>query len=201
MDWNIDKSQQGKNVQSSRLFRWVNFSFLSENVSNYHRLWQISPTFPFLKVFMRFFQIFDRLCGLEGWKRSTRKKKCCPVGFSVALISVFEVNMSQITTEFDNKHQIFQFSKTLCIFFKLLTVFMDWNADKSQQGKNVLSSRLFRWVNFIFSSENVSNYHRLWQNSPTFPSLKVFMHFFQIFDRLCGLEVWKRSTRKKSVVQ
>ena len=159
------------------------------------------PNFSISQSFYAFFSNFWQTLWIGRLKKVNKEKKCCPVGFSVALISVFEVNMSQITTEFDKKHKIFQFSKTLCIFFKLLTVFMDWNADKSQQGKNVLSSRLFRWVNFIFLSENVSNYHRLWQNSPTFPFLKVFMRFFQNFDRLCGLEGWKRSTRKENVVQ
>ena len=166
VDWNVDKSQQGKNVQSSRLFRWVNFSFLSENVSNYHRLWQNSQLFHFWKFLCVFFYIFDRVCGLEGWKGQQGKKvlasrlfrcvnfsfwnenvsnynrqkspkypilkdfmqfvsnfrqtlwigtlnkvnkerMCSPVCFSDGLISVFQVKISQITTDYDKIPQLF----------------------------------------------------------------------------------------------
>ena len=58
--------------------------------------------------------------------------------------------MSQINTEIDKKPKIFQFSKILCIFSKFLTDFVNWNVEKGQQGKNVLSSRLFRRVYCCF---------------------------------------------------
>ena len=56
------------------------------------------------------------------------------------------MKMSQIDTETDKKPKYFQFSKIYAFFPKCLTDFVNWNVEKGQQGKNVLSSRLFRKV-------------------------------------------------------
>ena len=50
------------------------------------------------------------------------------------------MKMSQIDTQND-KPKIFKVFKILCIFS---TDFAGWNVEKGQQGKNVLSSMLFR---------------------------------------------------------
>ena len=56
---------------------------------------------------------------------------------------------SQTDTENDKRFYAFSVG--------FLTHFVDWNAERGQKGDNVLSSRLFRKVSCIFSSENVSN--------------------------------------------
>ena len=86
---------------------------------------------------------------------------------------------SQIETENDKNPTIFQISKILCSFFsKFLTDLMDWNVEKGQQGKNVLSTRLFRRVLFSFRFEIVLNYQRKWQKPKKFLIFKVFKHFY-----------------------
>ena len=52
------------------------------------------------------------------------------------------MKMSQFDTKLTKVSEIFQFSKFLRIFPKLLTDFVDWNVEKGQQGKNVKSTRL-----------------------------------------------------------
>ena len=76
-------------------------------------------------------------------KKVNNKKICCPVGFSKELNAVFKVKMSKINTENDKKPKNFQFPKFLCILSKFLSDYVDWNSEKDQQGKTLLSSRLF----------------------------------------------------------
>ena len=65
---------------------------------------------------------------------------------------------SQIDAETDKNPQKFPNSKILCSFSpKLSSDFVDWNTEKNQQGKNVLSCRLFRRLYCSFLNENVSN--------------------------------------------
>ena len=56
-----------------------------------------------------------------------------------------------------NKNQRFPIFQDFMHFFKFLTDFVDWNIKKGQQGKNVLSSKLFRRVSCILNNEIVSN--------------------------------------------
>ena len=84
---NVEKSQQGKKVLSSRLFWCVNFSFLSENVSNYNR--QKSPNYPILKDFMQFVPNFWQTLWIGTLNKVNKERICSPVGFSDALFSVF----------------------------------------------------------------------------------------------------------------
>ena len=62
------------------------------------------------------------------------------------LIAVFQIKVSQIDTENDKKPKTFHFSIFFAIFVKFLTDFVNCNVEKGQQGKNLLSSRLFRKV-------------------------------------------------------
>ena len=68
---------------------------------------------------------------------------------------------TQIDTENDKKPAIFQFSKILCTFFSKFAMnnFVDCHNETGQQGKNMMSSRLFRRVCLlqIFCGENVLN--------------------------------------------
>ena len=82
---------------------------------------------------------------------------CCPLGFSEEMSAVFQMKQAQIDSENDKNPKIFQFAKISCIFPKFLTDFVDWNVEKGQQGKNVLSTRLFRTVYCSFLCENISN--------------------------------------------
>ena len=47
------------------------------------------------------------------------------------------------------KSQIFPIFKILFIFLKILTDFVDWNVEKGQQGKNLLSSVLRKEINAV----------------------------------------------------
>ena len=64
VNWNVEKSQHGTNLLSSRLFQRVNCSF---QVEKYLKLapTQKTQNFPIFKVFMQFLSIFDRQRGLE----------------------------------------------------------------------------------------------------------------------------------------
>ena len=110
------------------------------------------------------------------------------------------MKMSQIDTENDKNSKTFIISKIYALSSKFPTDFVDWNVEKGQQGKNVLSNRLFRRICCTFLSENVSNWHRKWQKSRNFLIVHGFMHFSPLFDSLRQLERWKWSTRKACVV-
>ena len=56
----------------------------------------------------------------------------CPDRFSGVVNAVFYVQMSQIDTENDKKHEVYQFSKFLCVSFQIFV----------HTGKSVLSSGL-----------------------------------------------------------
>ena len=58
--------------------------------------------------------------------------------------------MSQIDTESDKNPKNFQFSKISCNFSKFLTDFANWNVEKGQQGKKVLSSMLRKEISTVF---------------------------------------------------
>ena len=79
----------------------------------------------------------------------------CPVGFSEEIGAVLKCKNLKLTTKV-TKIRKFPFFKTLTHFFpKNLTDFVNWNIEKGQQGKSVLSSMLFRRVYCNFLSENV----------------------------------------------
>ena len=89
--------------------------------------------------------------------------------------------MSQSDTENDKNARNFQFSKILCLFFFLQNFdnFVDWNVEKGQQGKNVLSSR-FSWrVYCSFLSDYVSNWNRKYQITENFLVFKAFIHLLK----------------------
>ena len=71
------------------------------------------------------------------------KKLAGPVVFNEEVFAMFCMKMSQFDTKLTKVSKIFQFSKILCIFSQILTDFVDWNVEKVQQGKNVLSTSLF----------------------------------------------------------
>ena len=106
--------------------------------------------YPILKDFMHFVSKFRQTLWIGTLKKVNKERMCSPVGFSDGLISVFQVKISQIPTDYDKIPQLFQVSKFLCIFFKFLTDFVDWKFGKGQQGKKVLSSGLFRSVFSVF---------------------------------------------------
>ena len=76
-------------------------------------------------------------------KEVNNEKIGCLVGFFKDLYAVFQVKMSQINTENDKKFEFFSFPKFLCFFSTFLKNYVDWNSKKDQQGKVLLSSRLF----------------------------------------------------------
>ena len=56
---------------------------------------------------------------------------------------MFKMKMSQIDSEIDKNLRNFSIFKDIFAFFsKFLTDFVDWNVEKGQQGKNVLSTSL-----------------------------------------------------------
>ena len=81
-------------------------------------------------------------------KRVDKEHVSCPILFYEETIAVFKLNeISQIGTETDKKLRISTFQRFYAVFVKFMTVFVDWNVRKGQQGKNLLSSRLFWMVN------------------------------------------------------
>ena len=58
--------------------------------------------------------------------------------------------MSQIDTENGQKSQKFPIFKDFMHFFQIFTDFANWNVEKGQQGKKVLSSMLRKEINTVF---------------------------------------------------
>ena len=195
VDWKVEKRQQGKicsPVGFSDALILVFYLKMSQTNTEYDKS---SWIFQFAKFYATFFSNFWQTLWIGTLKKVNKERTCSPVGFSDGLISVFQVKISQSTTDYDKIHQIFQVSKFLCIFFKFLTDFVDWNNEKSQQGKNVLSSRLFWCVNFSFLSENVSNYNR--QKSPKISNFQRFYAFcFKFLTDFVNWNIEKGQQRK-----
>ena len=102
---------------------------------------------PRLSIFQSFYAFsvnLLRLHGLECFEGSTRRRFGCPVVVFEEFCAFFKMeNISENdNTENDKNPKIFHFSKILSIFSKFSTDFVNWNIEKGQQGKNVLSSRL-----------------------------------------------------------
>ena len=78
-----------KNVLSSRLFGGVNYSILSDNVSNWHRKWQKPQKFRISKDFIQFLSKISM--GFIDWniEKVNNEKMLYPVGFLEELITVF----------------------------------------------------------------------------------------------------------------
>ena len=126
--------------------------FLNEKVSNRHQKWHKSQSFSSFEDFMHFFQNFDK--DFEDWivKNDQQETNVLGSGLFLRISRRFHVKMSQIDTKNYKKNpKISLFLKTLCIFSKLSTYFVDWNVRKSQQGKIVSSFTLF-WR--IFTEPN-----------------------------------------------
>ena len=62
-----------------------------------------------------------------------------------------------------------------------MTDFVDWNVEKKQQEKSLLSSRLFRELIEVFKFENISKWHQHRQKTQKIPICKVFMQFLSNF--------------------
>ena len=114
-------------------------------------------------------------------KKVNKEKICCTVVFCHELNAVFQVKMFKINTKIDKKPKNFKFPKFLCVFSTFLTVYVDWNNEKDQQEKSVLSNRLFRRVKHCLLSGNISNQHRKSQRTQNFSIFKDFVHFLLTF--------------------
>ena len=81
----------------------------------------------------------------------------CPVGFSEAMMAVFQIKKSQIYTE-KTKFSKFSILQSFFAFFvEVSTDFLDWIVSKIQQGKGWLSSSDSRRDNCNVLNENVTN--------------------------------------------
>ena len=60
------------------------------------------------------------------------------------------MKMSQIDTKNDKTPKFSNFQKSYAFFFKFSTDFVDWNVEKGQEGKTVLSSLLRKEINVVF---------------------------------------------------
>ena len=100
---------------------------------------------------MHFLLKFHRFRGLECFKGSTMKTLVRPVVFNEEIIAMFSMKMSQIENENDKNLGNFSIFKDFMHFFsKFSTDFVDWNVEKGQQGKYVLSSMLRKEINAVF---------------------------------------------------
>ena len=59
----------------------------------------------------------------------------------------------KLAPKMTKKNQIKTFSKLLSNFMRFSTNFVDWNIEKSQQGKILLSSSLSQKMNAVFKNE------------------------------------------------
>ena len=95
----------------------------------------------------------------------------------------------------------FFFQRFYAFNCKFLTDFVNWNVEKGQQVKNVLSSRLFEeFIAGLYVKMSPCNTEKK-QKSKNVLFFNDFMLFPQIFVGLRGLEHRQRSTRKKRNVQ
>ena len=85
--------------------------------------------------------------------------------------------LSQIDTEKVKNPKNFRISKLLFLFSKKLTDFVDWNVEKGQKRKKMLSSRFFRRVYCSFSLVKVSQTENENDKIQKFPTFKNFMRF------------------------
>ena len=177
VDWTTEKGRQGNNVLPSRLFWRVYCTFLSENVSNWHRKWQKTQNFPFFNYFCFFLKVSTNFVDWNVLK--------CQRGndwFSSSLwgrdnCNIRNENVSNWHRKWQ-KSDFFSIFNDFIIFPEFSTDFVDWNVEKCQHGKNVLSSRFFRKVYCSFLSGNVSNWLREWKKSKTFQFSKISFHFY-----------------------
>ena len=73
-------------------------------------------------------------------------------------------------------------------FSSFSTDFVDWNTKKVNNERMCCLKSFFKEINAVFkvkmSKVNTENDKK----HKNFSLSKIFMHFFHIFDRLCGLE-------------
>ena len=154
MDWNVEKGQQVKHLLSSSHYEKF-IAFLEQKMSQIDTENNKNPKFSNIKDFMKFFSTFST--DFVGWnvEKGQQGKLCCPVGSSEAVFSFLSENVSNWHRK---TSQTFPISKDFMQFFpKTFDGLCGLEHWQSQQGKNVLSSMLFRRVNCSFFSENVSN--------------------------------------------
>ena len=65
----------------------------------------------------------------------------------------------------------------MLVLSKLSTDFVDWNNDKGQQRKNVLSSMLKKGIKAVFQTKFARNRHRKRQSFEMFPIFTIFVKF------------------------
>ena len=95
------------------------------------------------------------------------------------------MKMSQIDTENDKNLKISHFSKISCFFSKFLADFVNWNVEKSQEGKNVLSSMLRKRMQFF--KQKFRKRHRKRQNFENLTIFTILFNFRQNIDRFRGM--------------
>ena len=71
----------------------------------------------------------------------------CSVAFPEMIIDIFKMKNLELTPKIP---KCSNFKIVYAIFSIDSMNFVDWNVEKSQQGKNLLSSRLFRRVYSVF---------------------------------------------------
>ena len=86
----------------------------------------------------------------------------------------------QLTPIITKTQPFSRFQRFYAVFSKTSMDFIDWNIEKGQQWKIVLSSRLFRRVYFSFRFENVLNYQRKWQKHKSFKFSKFSRSFLKV---------------------
>ena len=82
----------------------------------------------------------------------------CPAGFYEEIIAGFWMKNLKLTPKMTKNQKTPDFYRFYALFVKVLTDFVNCNVETGQQGKNGLSSRLFRIVYCCFLSKIVSNF-------------------------------------------
>ena len=104
-----------KNLLSSRLFRRLSCSFLSENVSKGIQKREKTQNFPIFKLFMHFLLKFRQTSSIGMFQEVNEKKVDCPLVFE-EFIAFLEMKLSQSDTRNDKYPKIFNFQRFRAFF-------------------------------------------------------------------------------------
>ena len=94
---------------SVRFYEKINAFFSYEKDLKLTSKMTRTENFPFFEVFMQYLSNFRHTPWIGMFQRVKKERFHCPVVVYEAIIAVFQWKMSQIDTENDKKHKIFQF--------------------------------------------------------------------------------------------
>ena len=104
--------------------------------------------------------------------------------------------MSQIDSKNDSILEVFHFSKVYAVFSNFLTNCVDWNNEKSQQERSVLSCRLFEEFIPVFVAKMDQIGTENDKESKIFYILKILYKFVEVSTDFVDWKVLKAQQGK-----